>query len=216
MIDFIKLAQAQRCYFRKGEFILRQNELVEYVYYLAEGVVYRTILDENGDITIYDVKYANEGLDSVLGVLFLFPQGICYNDFVAKTDCTCYKISKNRILAEIKEDAEILYGLLGLLSEQYNETIELLQEKKQKCTVKRLCMFLLNHSAYTDGQLLLDKVYTNAEIARFLGIHAVTAARIIKCLKDEVAVKKTSKGMLILNQELLQEYISGKRKMVYS
>lgn len=216
MIDFIALPNAVECFFKKGDVIIEQGEKIQYVYYLAEGLIYRTIISETGDETIYDTKLGDNCLRSALGILYLFNDGLSYTNFIAKADCRCYKISKKVIMDAISQNAEILYQLVEIAMDFYNNATVLLQKYQQKQTVNRLCQFLLDQADRSNGKLAVRKACTNAEISRFLGVHQVTASRIIKCLKDEGIIVRCANGLTILNEELLKEYSAGKRKMRYS
>ena len=216
MLDFTKLDGAKKVLFKKDDIIIEQDEHLEFIYYLSEGLIYRTVLDEKGDITIYDTKSGDNWLRSALGILYLFNEGVAYTNFIAKTDCVCYKIPKDIVMDIIKKDPEILYDLVEIAMDFYNKTIVLLQKKREKSTVKALCQFLLDQAEYKNNKLAVRKACTNAEISRFLGVHQVTASRIIKCLKDEGIIVRCANGLTILDQVKLIEYANGDRKMKYS
>ena len=216
MLDFTKLDGAKKVLFKKDDIIIEQDERLDFIYYLTEGLIYRTVLDEKGDITIYDTKSGDNWLRSALGILYLFNDGVAYTNFIAKTDCICYKIPKESVMNIIKNDPVILYALVEISMDFYNKTIMLLQKKKEKSTVKALCQFLLDQAEYKNNKLAVRKACTNAEISRFLGVHQVTASRIIKCLKDEGIIVRCANGLTILDQVKLIDYANGDRKMKYS
>lgn len=216
MLDFTSLEGATKCYFKKGDVIIEQEEYLNYIYYLSEGLIYRTILNEKGDITIYDTKSGDNWLKSALGILYLFNDGVSYTNFIAKSDCVCYRIPKDAVMNVIRDDERILYDLVEIAMDFYNKTILLLQQKQQKSTVRRLCQFLLDEADYKNNKLAVRKACTNTEISRFLGVHQVTASRIIKCLKDEGIIVRCANGLTILDETKLKDYANGNRKMNYS
>ena len=55
---------------------------------------------------------------------------------------------------------------------------------------------------------------TNVKLGQFLGIHAVTVAKIMKQLKAEGIICRTAEGTLISDLQGLNAYAQGK-KMVY-
>ncbi|MPN61807.1 hypothetical protein SDC9_209551 [bioreactor metagenome] len=67
-----------------------------------------------------------------------------------------------------------------------------------------------------NGKLAVRKACTNVEISKFLGIHPVTAARIIKCLIDEKVIIRCRNGLTILDENKLKEYAQETRTMTYS
>lgn len=216
MFDFTKLEGATKCYYKKDDIIIEQGQKLNYIYYLTKGLIYRTILDEKGDITIYDTKSGDSWLKSALGILYLFNDGISYTNFVAKSDCVCYRIPKSSVMNAIKNNAEILYELVEISMDFYNKTITLIHKNKQTSTVERLCQFLLEQAEFKNNKLAVRKACTNVEISRFLGVHQVTASRIIKCLKDEGVIVRCANGLTILNEDKLKAYANGYIKMTYS
>lgn len=216
MFDFTKLEGATKCCFKKDDVIIEQDQYLNCIYYLTKGLIYRTILDEKGDVTIYDTKSGDNWLRSALGILYLFNEGISYTNFVAKEDCVCYRVPKSSVMDAIKNNPEVLYELVEISMDFYNKTIIMIQKKRQKTTVERLCQFLLEQAEYKNNKLAVRKACTNVEISRFLGVHQVTASRIIKGLKDDGVIVRCANGLTILDQIKLIEYANGNRKMKYS
>lgn len=212
----MSLKDSHICYFKKGDIIIKQDEKVEFVYYLVDGLIYRTVLSEKGDETIYDTKSGDNYLKSLLGILYLFDNGISYTNFIAKTNCICYQIPKATILEFILDKPQILRELIDIAMNFYNSTIVLLQNKQQRKAVNRLCQFLLEQANVVNGKLAVRKACTNVEISKFLGIHPVTAARIIKCLIDEKVIIRCRNGLTILDENKLREYAQETRTLTYS
>lgn len=216
MLDFTKFPEGEICCFNKGDVIIKQEEKLEYIYYLTEGVIYRTVLNEKGDETIYDTKSGNNSLKSALGILYLFNDGCSYTNFIAKSTCTCYRIPKKVVMDAIKNDPIILYELVEIAMNFYNTTISLIEQRQQRTAVNRLCQFLLDQSEYKNNKLAVRKACTNAEISRFLGVHQVTVGRIVKCLKDEGVIIRCKNGLTILDPEKLRQYANDECCIVYS
>ncbi len=215
--DFIlNLKGSKVCYFEKGDIIIKQDDKVDFVFYLVDGLIYRTVLSEKGDETIYDTKSGDNQLKSLLGLLYLFDNGVSYTNFIAKTHCTCYKIPKEVIWKFISDKPDILRELINIAMNFYNSTIVLIQNKQQKKAVNRLCQFLLEQANVVNGKLAVRKACTNVEISKFLGIHPVTSARIIKCLIDEKVIVRCKNGLTILDENKLKEYAREIRNMTYS
>lgn len=216
MIDFINLPNAKKCYFNKGDIIIEQQEKLEFIYYLEEGLIYRTVLNSKGDETVYDTKSGSNSLKSALGILYLFNDGRSYTNFIAKSRCVCYKIPKDIVMNVIQDDAKILYELVEISMEFYNRTIQLIEQKNQKSVVNRLCQFLIDQAEFKNNKLAVRKACTNAEISRFLGVHQVTVGRIIKCLKDEGVIVRCKNGLTILDENKLKQYANDECSMIYS
>ena len=64
--------------------------------------------------------------------------------------------------------------------------------------------------------MLVNKTYSNyGEISKFLGIHKVTVARIMKSLKEKGLIKIDKDGIIILDQEELAEFAQGNKLISY-
>ena len=88
--------------------------------------------------------------------------------------------------------------------------------KQDGRTPNLICRFLLDNAKETpDGRLLVNKIYSNAEVSRYLGIHKVTAARIISQLRHEGLIERTANGIFLLDVDTLQLYAQNKRTMTY-
>jgi Mn-dependent DtxR family transcriptional regulator len=79
-----------------------------------------------------------------------------------------------------------------------------------------LCDLLLSRSIpKEDGYFYLPKIYNNVRIAAYLGVHKVTATRIINVLQKEQVVTRTKDGLQITNPEQLKRYASNQQKLIY-
>lgn len=205
----------QCCQFAEGEHLLVQDEPINYVYYLQEGLCCQYILQETGEEHILYVQGGDDTGWSLLGVIYLFANGVSGMNYEALSDCICYRIPIHTMFYYLERHSKLLMDLLRQSMSLYNNLYEHLQYRWQGNTVGQLCQFLLDHAEEKNGTLLVKKFYTNIRISQFLGIHNITASRIIKSLKDEGAIKRDKKGIIILHEDALSQYISGGKKLNY-
>ncbi|MGN1397962.1 MAG: helix-turn-helix domain-containing protein, partial [Streptococcus gallolyticus] len=79
-----------------------------------------------------------------------------------------------------------------------------------------LSLFLLDQAEKdASGTLVLDTVFTYQEIACYLGVHAVTIARMVKALRDEQLIDKIGHQIRIINPEQMARLITEERKIDY-
>ena len=201
--------------FQKGETIVAQGEWVEYVYYLEKGICYRTLTTDKGDEVIYNLKESGQGIRSLIGVLTLYSRGYSNYSFIAKTPCHCLRIPAKRFKDWAKDQPEVLLSLLLMAMDYYNELMIDFQSHQEGRVANRLCQLLLQNSQLVDGQLIIGKSYTHAELAAFLGIHKVTVSRILRSLRDEGVLTKTPAGLLVSNPARLRLYAEGQAKVPY-
>ncbi|EGW39110.1 Crp/Fnr family transcriptional regulator [Desulfosporosinus sp. OT] len=214
-MELFKMNGVEQCEFKKGSYIIRQGENVDYLYYLTSGTCYRTLITEKGDEIIYGIKESNNSIRSIMGVLSLFSNGISAYHFIAKSKCCCLKIPKDTFLKYVQDDANILRQLLQMATGNIRELVDSLQARNEGKVGNRLCKFLLNKSQDDHGVLLVNKYYSNATISRFLGIHKVTVAKILRALKNEGILKKEKDGIIILNENKLTSYANDEKIIDY-
>lgn len=204
--------------FNRNDCIIRQGDKVDYLYYLVSGTVYRIMITEKGDEIIFEVrdsKTAKNPMQAFIGVLVLYSSGTSTNHFVAKSKCYGYKIPKEVFLKYVQDKPDMLTDLLHLAMCEYHRVTSSLQARQEGKVANRLCDFLLKNLVKDQGQLLIGKKYNNAEISRFLGIHKVTVARILKALKEEGIILKDKEGIKILDEKKLEMYAKADRSLAY-
>lgn len=204
-----------KCEFEKGSYIIRQGDMMDFLYYLVSGTCYRTLITEKGDEIIYGIKESNNSIHSMLGVLTLFSNGVSEYHFIAKSKCRCYKIPKEAFFEYVQDDANILSQLLHMATDNIRELVDSLQARNEGKVGNRLCKFLLSNAQDKQGVLLVSKGYSNATISKFLGIHKVTVAKILRALKEEGIIRKEKDGIFILNEKKLTSYAMDEKIIDY-
>ncbi|MDO7786609.1 Crp/Fnr family transcriptional regulator [Desulforamulus aquiferis] len=216
-MDLLKQPGVVLCEFKKGEYIIRQGEEIQYLYYLMSGTCHRSTITEKGDEIVFGVKKSSENfVQSTLGVLIIYSNGISSNNFIADTTCKCYRIPKKNFLHYIKDKPELLNQLITLAMYELRELAGSFQARQEGKVANRLCEQLLKNAQLRQGKLIVNKDYSNyTTIGRFLGIHKVTVAKILKALKEEGIIDKDKQGIIILNEKLLTSYARAEKTIDY-
>lgn len=216
-MDLIKMSGVVYCEFKKNEYIIRQGEKVDFLYYLVSGTCYRSTITEKGDEIIYGVKESSKNnlIHSLLGVLVLYSDGVSTNQFIARSKCCGYKIPKETFFDYVQDKPDILTKLLKLAMWELRELAGSFQARQEGKVANRLCNLLLKNAQIKQGKLLIDKEYSNSKISQFLGIHKVTVSRILRVLKDEGIIDKQKEGIIILDEKRLENYAKAEKMMNY-
>ena len=207
-----------KCNFKKGDYLITAGEQIGWAYYLVEGTVYRERTTATGYESILNSKTGSHVVQSLIGILIFYKReqtDISADDFIAKTDCVCYKIPKETCMKYIREHPDLMEELLRCALDEYNKVMDLFEAKREGNVSGKLCKFLMEHNTKTKHGLLVPKKYTNVEIAKFLSVHKVTVARILRVLKEEGQIERTSEGLLIKYPEELQMYAEQKKILDY-
>ncbi|CEQ18873.1 cyclic nucleotide-binding domain-containing protein [Paraclostridium sordellii] len=89
--------------FRKNEFIIDNNNDLNYLYFLVEGSI--NIIDNIDDTSNFINQYENI---SILGALEIFLDKKLNYSIIANDDCICIAISRNDIIKFAFTDPEFL------------------------------------------------------------------------------------------------------------
>lgn len=215
-MDLLKMPGVVYCEFEKNSYIIQQGEKVDYLYYLVSGSCQRIALTEKGNEMIYGVKESNDMLRSLLGVLIIFYRNeTSTSSFIATSKCSCYKISKETFMEYVKDKPELLIQLVHMAMLELQELNNTFQARHEGKQANRLCGFLLHEAQIKQDKLVVDKHLTNVAISRFLGIHKVTVAKILKVLKDEGIIIKENGVIFICDEKKLLKYANAEIPMGY-
>lgn len=216
------LSQGERILMEKNSRIVNAEKKLDYIYYLEDGIVALTDLLEDGDERIY--RYHKRG--ELLGIFKLYNMIPCLEnspqhtvcgiyDSVAKTDCVAYRLEPEDVLRFLYQNPEMLIEQIRMTGKvNINHSFRYSRMLKNR-TPNILCEVLLECSRERGGVLQLDPYFSNAEIARYMGIHVVTVGKILKQLKAEGVIGRISGRIVILDRKGLEAYL-GEKIMKYS
>lgn len=211
-MDYSKIPGATYICFKKGEYLIRSGDTSNYFFLIMSGSCRRLKFTYKGDELIM-ANYAKNNIACAFMAYYDIPSA---SDIVATELCCCWKIPRNSFLEAMKHEQHLMKLLLEQIMQEYFDLSIRFRLMQEGQTPNLLCRFLLSHSHKdADGQLLIDKSFSNTVIANHLGIHKVTATRIINVLQKEDIISRTKDGLIIQNLEKLNDYIHNNKKMVY-
>ncbi len=218
------LPNAERCYFKKGEYLIQQNEKLEFLYYLIDGKVHRTLLLPNGKEILLNIKRAeneNNYLESLIGVIILYDKfeqyGISNCSFVAHSDCICYRIPIDSYrIFETQHTEEVLTQLLSCVMDNYQELLETHSSMFHKNAIALLCSHILKYSTTLNDRTIYKKDITKVEISKLLGVHPVNISKIFSTLLKENILEDNRTHYTILDKAYLESIASGEIDLRYA
>lgn len=211
-IDFSKLAGVEYHRFNKGDIIIDIGEEPQFICIMLSGKCKRIKYSEKGNELILQT-YSKGAL---LGGVILYSNLISTSKIIAIKTTSCYRIPKTLFLKLLDSNIWLMKKFLDQVIAEHMTLIVNFNSKQDRRTSNSICRFLLDNAKETsDGNLLVGKIYSNAEISRYIGIHKVTAARIISQLIREGAIERTPNGIVLTDVETLQLYAQNKRSMIY-
>lgn len=217
------LSGVRLCTFHKGEYLIKQGESINFLYYLVAGEVHRKLLTEKGDEIVLTIKTSHQDdyVRSLIGVLVLYDKyekcSISNCDFVAHTDCTCYKIPVSSYKQFEKDhENEILKQLLSYVMDNYEIIFGIYYSKNHKSTASLLCRTILEYSIKENNQLIFGRNITKTELSKRLDIHPVTVSKIFQVLLKENILSQINNREYVINDlQYLQDICSNKIELSY-
>ncbi len=208
------LPEAVPCHFKKGEYLIRQDEKIECLYYLVEGTVQRRLLSPEGKEIILSLQFADKQnyACSLVGIFVIQGRDAvsdCF--FVAHTNCLCYKIPlESYQIFEKEHKEEILQQLLNRALKNYNDLFIVYSSEHHKNSSALLCSYILEHATIKDDHLIFEQQISKEEWGKHLDIHPVNISKIVSTLTKEGILQKDSRRKYtILDKGYLQTIADG-------
>ncbi len=202
------LSRGEKLIFKKGDYIIRQGQPFTNIYYLSSGTCIRNSVTSKGDVIVYDTRIANGKAGCLLGALALYtPQVNHSTNFVAKTECICYRISRENFIRFLNVHVDVLHELMYIAMDRYDSLDKNFQSKQKGCIANRVCSFIMENLVQkNNNELWLNTSITNSDISRYLGAHRVTIIKIMKKLEEDGLIRRSAQGVQIINEKRMQAY----------
>ena len=208
--------------FHKGDNILPfdDNEnATPYVYYMIEGHAMRQVTTIAGEEIFFEEYHPGKTVYALLGPYLLYAATIMpanVNAMVALTDVTAHQLTAIEFDAFLDRHPEVMKELLRRLTREYTTLMNNFVAKQKGQAAPRVAGFILERANEIDGRLIFSRCCSVSDIARFLGMHRITANKIILALRHAGAIAYNDDNVLeILDPELLEDFAQGIRKIDY-
>lgn len=206
-------------HFRKGDSIFDyEKNAGELVYYLTSGYAMRQITTIAGEDIFFEEYHPGKTVYALLGPFILYSTitPISGNTMIAQTDITAHRLTAIEFDAFLDHHPEVMKELLRRLTGEYTMLMNNFIAKQKGQAAPRVASFILERAKEMDGQLIITRNSTVSDIARFLGMHRITANKIILALRNAGAISyNDNNNLIITNPQLLNEFAQGLRKIDY-
>ncbi len=206
-------------HFRKGDSIFDyEKNAGELVYYLTSGYAMRQITTIAGEDIFFEEYHPGKTVYALLGPFILYSTitPISGNTMIAQTDITAHRLTAIEFDAFLDHHPEVMKELLRRLTGEYTMLMNNFIAKQKGQAAPRVASFILERAKEMDGQLIITRNSTVSDIARFLGMHRITANKIILALRNAGAISyNDNNDLIITNPQLLNEFAQGLRKIDY-
>lgn len=201
-------------WYNKGEYLHRNTDPMEHIYYLQKGLaaVYR--VTENGQDEI--IRYVRTGTFIGAPALFTLTKGLADSDtsIRACSDCKVYKIPFDHFLQTARAHPAILEQIIVELSLESRYFRLLMTYTAHHRSANALALLLTNLMEETDGQLIISQYTTFTDMASYLKTHKITVSRIIKKLTELGVLTKIDGQLHVTDPARLEAYAHG-QELIY-
>lgn len=211
-MDYKDLPGAEYIRFEKGDYIIRAGEPAKYFYVLTTGSARRIKIGENGSEMIMFNYEKNDIACAITAYYNLIPA----SSIVTNTTTCTWRIPREIFLYEMDNNPKLLKHMFDQIVKEYLDVVLRFRLIREGKSSDILCSTLLSLAFKDeDENLRIDKSYTNTRLAKYLGIHAVTATRIINQLQKENIIVRTKQGLQIIDEAQLRRYAEGLDSLKY-
>lgn len=209
----------ERVTFQRGDKLTKSvaGEANGDIYILSSGVCALSSISSDGKETtyLYFKKQQFVGFTPLMTAFNLNYYRKKTFSIIAKTPCVAYRIP-NRNFQDLLGFPSVATLMVNTLTENLVYLMEHFHSSKNEPALVQFSRFLLDQTEKdASGILVLDTVFTYQEIACYLGLHAVTIARMVKALRDEQLIDKIGHQIRIINPEQTARLITEERKIDY-
>lgn len=198
------LIQFPKVSFAPNDKLFSMGEPIRYNYYLIDGICAKVLPSADGKDAI--LAYCEKG--RMVGVHIKRQKAGSPFDFIAKTDCHCYKIPCEYIEQQIRTNNELCYQLLQEASDDCDFWATYYVTHFFGGSIAVLCLTLksLAHEN-SDGSFSIPPLFSNVELGKLCGIHTVSVSRLIGKLTREGILERKKEGIVIYDMERLSAYV---------
>ncbi|MBE9488290.1 MAG: Crp/Fnr family transcriptional regulator [Bacteroidetes bacterium] len=183
--------------YKKGDYIARQGDMVDYLYILSEGSVKTEMITESGGILGVETIVAPRPLAPA----FLFADNNRFPvDVIASKECEVALISKESVMKQLSTNESFFKSYMAFNANRTHFLSERLQLLSIKTIKGKLAYYILQRAK--NG--LFDLELNQKELAEYFGVARPSIARSFSEMVEEEVI--TSDGK-ILNNDKLKNYI---------
>ncbi|WP_053983875.1 Crp/Fnr family transcriptional regulator [Niameybacter massiliensis] len=203
----------------KGHIFYDGYDNLDAIYCLTDGLCALMSLKDSGKEHIY--HYLKPG--SIIGFTPAFLEYTHEQDTTseayfllkAKSNCTVYRLEKERIFELMQTYPQILKFIMLSMANTSRNLLKHFYTAQESNAASKIAFTLLSLAEEVNGDFILHKEFNYPELSKYLGIHHITVARIIGSFKDEGIIKKLGHSIKILDQEALMDYAQNKKILQY-
>lgn len=182
----------------KDEFILREGEPAEALYFVVSGVMKVLKVSEEGKEHILRIVRPGESCNDVP----VFDGGPNLATVQAMSPVSLYGISRSNMEIILREHPKVAHNAIRVLAERVRYFVSLVEDLSFKNVIGRVAKLLLEHARdkTEPGQKL-----TQQEMAAIVGTVREVVGRSLRELEERGIIRMDHHRIVILNKEALAQ-----------
>jgi len=185
----------------KGQTLLLEGDLSEYMYLMVSGAVKVFKKSANGKEQILNIASTGESLNDVS----TFDGGACAMDMLAMTPVRLYAIKKEDIKALFAKFPAVALNVAGVLAGKVRRDSSLVEVLSFDQVINRLARLILKQSEAGEGLLPL---FTQQDLAAMVGTSRVVVNRSLRVMEEKGAVRLERRHIVITDEQALKNLVS--------
>jgi len=201
--DLIKHGQIK--YYPKNYTIVSTSTVVDRLYYILEGKVKYSLLDQEG----------NEKILAILGKGSLFGEGPLLANAptnisaVATSGCKVCELTLEQVVKSITNCPELAIEIIKSMSYKIKILIDQVEDISFKCPLARIANLIYklatNYGIDTEKGIKLQPNFTHQELANLVGCSRVSVSRALNTLKSEGLIDYSRCCIIVKQLEKLKD-----------
>jgi len=192
--------------YKKGEVILRGEEIPSGIFFLYKGYVKNYTFSENGEEFTFIIYRKGD----------FFPIAWTFNNtrkpyFIETvTPCIIHKRDREEFLEFLKENPEVLLYIIGKITRRFDGLLARMEHMAFGNAYQKVCsiLFILSERFGKETKkknIMIDIPLTHKDLANLLGVARETVSVEIAKLKKKKVIKNVGKHIYITNIKKLRE-----------
>jgi CRP/FNR family transcriptional regulator len=185
----------------KGQTLLYEDDLSDYMYLIVSGAVKVFKKSANGKEQILNIASTGESLDDVS----TFDGGPSAMDMLAMTPVRLLAIKKEDIKALFAKFPRVALNVAGVLAGKVRRDSSLVEVLSFDQVINRLARLILKQSGAGENLLPL---FTQQDLAAMVGTSRVVVNRSLRVMEEKGAIRLERRRIVITDEEALKSLVS--------
>ncbi|URZ01610.1 Crp/Fnr family transcriptional regulator [Clostridium felsineum] len=183
--------------YTKKSIIVNQGENVKYLYFIIEGLVEYTYINEDGVEELVEIL----GAENFFGLQSIFGKNPSVGSFIALQDSKIISISISELKKYINHDKNLANELLEELSKITNGLTRQIFEQRLNAeerveeTICSLAEYYKKHQKFKDNKIFIP--FSQSDLARLSRTTRVTVTKVMSKLRKSNLIDTVYSGIII-------------------